>query len=801
MQFKKIFLTAILLALFSCCYAQTASKILLTGRVTDTAGTALAGATVKLIGSGKQTITDVNGNFTLSQLAPGTYKLKVSIIGYLVGEQEVLLQNGSPKQLVVQLKERRHDLQTVNVQGLTVVQATRKQPFAVTVIDAKKIAERDVDINRLLDGQSGIRVQESGGLGSEFNYSIHGLSGKAVKFFVDGIPMESFGKSFSINNFSANVIDRIEVYKGVNPVELGGDALGGAINLITRSDVKNYLDLSHSYGSFNTNRSAISGKWRHRSGFTLQTNSFYNYSDNNYQVWGPTVEVAGEDGRPIPGFPRFRRFNDDYRSYTVKADIGFTNVGWADQLLVGITKADQHRGIQTGRTMAYVYGDVRYREDFLMPSVRYSKRGFIDPKLNIDAYASYNKLNGTTIDTGSYKYKWNGETFDSRVNGELGGIRSPAKTIYTFNDRTTLGRLNLSYALAQQQRLNFNYTLNNTSRSGSDAISTAEWAIPFRLPQDMSKQVAGLSYEAIVLNDRFTNTIFVKHFSYHAKASVYDYNNGSQSKELFYRDTRDDAWGLGYAGKFAFDGQYLLKFSAENTTRLPEALELLGDGSTILNSSSLKPEKSTNINLSLHKTFGWGARRLQASVGTFFRNTRNLIWLGESDLMGTARYENLDQVRTMGAELELNYAHNKWLEVSANTTYQDIRNRQRFEPNGAMSIVYNDRLRNIPYLLANGEIRVYLDQALHLKNKFTFYTNTHFVQRYYLGWPSLGAADTKLVIPTQFVQDAGLSYALQQSRYSISLACRNLFDRQVFDNYLLQKPGRFFSLKLRYLIQ
>ncbi|UEG54190.1 carboxypeptidase-like regulatory domain-containing protein [Mucilaginibacter daejeonensis] len=801
MQFKKIFLTAILLAILSCAFAQTPSLPALSGKVTDSAGNALIGATVRLHGSGKQTLTDQHGAFKIVYISPGKYQLSVSMTGFKTTEQNVLIQSGHPHQLAIMLSERSHDLQTVSVTGQTAAQATRLQPYAVTVLDVKKIADRDIDINRLMDGQAGIRVQESGGLGSEFNHSIHGLSGKAVRFFVDGIPMESFGRSFSINNFSANVIDRIEVYKGVTPVELGGDALGGAINLVTRRDVQNYLDLSHSYGSFNTNRTAVSGRWRHRSGFTLQTNSFYNYSDNNYQVWGPTVEVAGEDGRPIPGFPRFRRFNDDYRAYTIKADAGFTNVKWADQLLISITKADQHRGIQTGRTMAYVYGDVRYREDLLMPSLRYSKRGFITPRLTVDMYAAFNRLNGTTIDTGSYKYKWNGEVFSGQVNGELGGIRNPAKTIYTFKDNTTLGRLNLSYQLTDRQHLNFNYTLNSTTRSGSDAVSTAEWAIPFRLPQDMNKQVAGLSYEAVVLNDRWTNTIFIKHFRYQAKASVYDYDQGSQSKMLFYRDTRDNAWGFGYAGKLLLGEHNMLKFSAENTSRLPDAIELLGDGSTILNSSSLKPEQSTNINLSLHRSFAWGTRRLQASVGTFFRDTRNLIWLGEPDLMGTARYENLDRIRTMGAEIEFNYQHNSWLEAAANATYQDIRNKQQLDPNGAASIVYNDRLRNIPYLMANGEVRFYLDQALQMKNRFTFYTNTHFVQRYYLGWPSLGASDSKFFIPSQFVQDAGLSYAFFQGRYSINLVCRNILDKQVYDNFLLQKPGRFFSLKLRYILK
>ena len=798
MQIKKLFLTAILLAIHSLIRAQTGPTSSLSGQVTATDNEVITGATVRLSGGQSATQTDASGRFTFNKLQAGKYVLTITSTGFRTYQQEILLSAGETKQLAVMMTKSAVDLASVNVVGQTVVQAARQQAFAVTVIDAKKIAERDIDLNRLMDGQAGIRVQETGGMGSEFNYSINGLSGKAVKFYVDGVPMESFGSSFSINNFPANIIDRIEVYKGVTPVDLGGDALGGAINIITRKDRKNYLDLSQSYGSFNTSRTAVSGRWRNKSGFTLQTNSFFNYSDNNYQVWGPTVEIAGSDGRPLPGYPRFRRFNDDYRAYTLKADAGFTGVSWADELLIGVTYANQNRGIQTGRTMAYVFGDVRYREDFVMPSLRYAKRGLFNSRLNLELYASTSRLNGTTIDTGSRKYNWAGNVIGGVANGEMDGYKA-SKSMYTFTDNTTLARINVSYNLTAHQLLTFNYNLNSTSRKGADAIGTAEWTVPFRFPQDMHKQIAGLSYEA-VLFERFTTTLFVKHFAYQANATVFDYNGGS-TREVFYRNTKDNAWGVGYAGKYLFDNNYLIKFSAENTSRLPEAAELLGNGNTILNASTLKPERSTNINASVHKSWAINNNKLQASLSTFFRDTRNLVWLGEANITGSARYENLGRIRALGAEVELTYTHNKLFEASANFTYQDIRNRLEFESNGARSLVYNDRLRNTPYLMANGEVRVYLDQALHLKEKLTFYVNSHFVNRYYLGWPSLGAPAEKMFIPTQFVQDAGLSYAFSQGRYSINLACRNLFDRQVYDNYLLQKPGRFLSLKLRYFIQ
>jgi hypothetical protein len=82
----------------------------------------------------------------------------------------------------------------------------------------------------------------------------------------------------------------------------------------------------------------------------------------------------------------------------------------------------------------------------------------------------------------------------------------------------------------------------------------------------------------------------------------------------------------------------------------------------------------------------------------------------------------------------------------------------------------------------------------------SLYVNTHYVEQYYLNWPSLGDPATKKVIPEQFVQDAGVTYAFNNNRCSISLECRNILNKQVYDNYLLQKPGRFSSIKFRYFL-
>ena len=127
-------------------------------------------------------------------------------------------------------------------------------------------------------------LEKHGGMGSAFNFSLNGFSGDQVKFFMDGIPLDNYGSSFTLNNIPTNMAERIDVYKGVVPIELGGDALGGAVNIVTNKSVRRYIDASYSYGSFNTHKAAVNTRFTSKNGFVTNINAFLNYSDNSYKV-------------------------------------------------------------------------------------------------------------------------------------------------------------------------------------------------------------------------------------------------------------------------------------------------------------------------------------------------------------------------------------------------------------------------------------------------------------------------------------------------------------------------------------
>ena len=79
-----------------------------------------------------------------------------------------------------------------------------------------------------------MKVRETGGVGSEMQLMMDGFTGKHIKVFIDGVPQEGAGTAFNLNNIPVSFAKRVEVYKGVVPVEFGADALAGVVNIVTR---------------------------------------------------------------------------------------------------------------------------------------------------------------------------------------------------------------------------------------------------------------------------------------------------------------------------------------------------------------------------------------------------------------------------------------------------------------------------------------------------------------------------------------------------------------------------------------
>ena len=207
------------------------SAAILSGKVSSSEGV-VDFASVYLKGTELGCTTDEKGLFHL-KVPEGKYTLVVSAVGYQTVEQVVQAKNGERQRLHIHLSTDVKELEEVVVVS-NGVSRVKKSAFNAIALDTKALQNSTQNLSEALAQAPGMKLRESGGVGSDMQLMMDGFSGKHIKIFIDGVPQEGVGSSFGLNNIPVNYADRIEIYKGVVPVGFGTDAIGGVINIITK---------------------------------------------------------------------------------------------------------------------------------------------------------------------------------------------------------------------------------------------------------------------------------------------------------------------------------------------------------------------------------------------------------------------------------------------------------------------------------------------------------------------------------------------------------------------------------------
>lgn len=796
-SFSSIILISIFTALLSCGLSTTAQTLTgtLSGQVISKDNKPVENATVSLKGTNYKTPANESGNFKLTVPA-GNYELIISMVGYTRQSIRVKISQGTDTRISPIILSGTNDMNEVKIAGRSQVKAAKEQAFNVNVIDTKQLYNTSSDLNQVLNRTSGVRVREDGGVGSNFSFSLNGFSGRQVKFFLDGIPMDNFGSSLTLNNFPVNMAERVEVYKGVLPISLGADALGGAVNVVTRSN-PNFLDVSYGYGSFNTHKAAVNGAYTNaKTGFTFRMNAFYNYSDNSYKVNVSPIILSGPQAGQLGPEQEIKRFHDGYQSGTVQIETGVTGKKYADKLLFGLIASGNEKDIQTGVTMEQVFGARTTRSSSLIPTLKYKKTDVFTKGLDVSLYSAYNMTQNRFIDTTRLKYNWLQETIPASA-AEL--VRTQLKN----KDNEGLVTANIAYKLNDHHAFSYNYVLTDFRRKSGDVEDPDN--VTYLYPQKLSKQVMGLAWQLDY--DRFTATAFSKLYLLKAKSFEQVSNDTGIA---YYQQTATNTNNAGYgaaAAYFVFSGLQA-KASYEHTYRLPEATELLGDGLYVRRNSALKPESSNNLNLGALYTLPLqGDSKLGVEGNFIYRKAHDFIRLDQGQSKPIDRqYVNIGNVQTTGVEGEVKYSWKDKIFASVNLTYQNVVDKQDSITISNLTgdvtsknFTYGFRIPNIPYLFGNADIGTVFQKVGGAQNSLSVNYSLNFVEKYNLTPADFGANNTD-IIPRQFAHNIMANYAVTNGKYNISLECRNLADNHLFDNYLLQKPGRSFFIKFRYFI-
>ena len=784
-KIRGLFLSFLLLLISISAFSQ--HKTMISGKVLSTEKTTVDFATVYLKGTNYGGTTNEEGIYHL-QAPAGEYTLVVSAIGYKTVEKPVKLMRGERTKMNVVISPQATELDEVVVVSNGVTRLKRSA-FNAVALDTKALQNSTQNLSEALAQAPGMKIRESGGVGSDMQLMMDGFTGKHIKIFIDGVPQEGVGSSFGLNNIPVNYAERIEVYKGVVPVGFGTDAIGGVINIITKKNRnKWFLDASYSYGSFNTHKSYVNFGQTFRSGLTYEINAFQNYSDNNYYVDTPVKDfTTGAINKKK--IEHVKRFHDTYHNEAVIGKIGFVDKKWADRLMFGFTYSHMYKDIQTGVRQEVVFGG-KYRKGYsIMPSLDYRKRDFFVRGLDVVLTANYNKNMTNNVDTSSYEYNWRGEMRPLRMPGE----QSYQNTRSDNNNWN--GTLTANYRIGKAHTFTFNHVINAFRRSNQSLLNEDSEANA--IPKETRKNISGLSYR-LMPTEHWNLSVFGKYYNQFIAGPVAT----SSAQDDYIRTTNSvSAMGYGAAGTYFILKSLQAKLSYEKAYRLPTNEEMFGDEDLETGDISLRPENSDNVNLNLSYNETFGKHSVYVEGGLIYRNTKDYIQRNISDLSGGkygATYVNHGRVETKGYNISVRYGFANWVSVGGNFTQMNVRDNVKTVTSGTNqeSLTYGARMPNLPYQFANSDVTFYWRNLWKKGNTLSVTYDNLYMHSFPLYSEAVGS-ESEFVVPTQFSHNLTLSYGIQNGRYNISFECRNLTNEKLYDNFSLQKAGRAFYGKVR----
>lgn len=258
---RKVLLVLLLTICLGTAFAQKGS---VTGYVLDDRKSGLIGAVVYIESLNKGTATDINGRYRLVDIQPGEYQITVSYIGYKKIEKKIKVKSGVSEYNFVMDETLVLDDAVVSgtVGGaLKMLNQQQTSPRIMNVISAAQVGSfPDPNIGDALKRVAGIHVQYD--QGEAKLVSIRGTDPANSTFSINGAAMPSTGndRAVRVDAIPADMVQAIEVSKTITP-DMDGDAIGGAINLVTRkAPYERHLSLNVTGGySFLTQKPQFNG--------------------------------------------------------------------------------------------------------------------------------------------------------------------------------------------------------------------------------------------------------------------------------------------------------------------------------------------------------------------------------------------------------------------------------------------------------------------------------------------------------------------------------------------------------------
>jgi len=196
---------------------------------------AVPGATIYLTDLKSAVITDSSGKFNFEKLKSGSYRFKVSALGYRSYIGRFDLKSDTVLNTIV-LESLDEKLNEVVITGTQKEVNRVESPVPVEIYTSKFFKKNPTpSIFDALQNVNGVRPQLNCNICNTGDIHINGLEGPYTMVLIDGMPIvSSLSTVYGLSGIPNALVERIEVVKGPASSLYGSEAVGGLINIITK---------------------------------------------------------------------------------------------------------------------------------------------------------------------------------------------------------------------------------------------------------------------------------------------------------------------------------------------------------------------------------------------------------------------------------------------------------------------------------------------------------------------------------------------------------------------------------------
>lgn len=696
------------------------------------------------------------------------------------------------------------------LKGITVTATRQAESLKDVPANVQVITEKDIKLRNVQTASDAVAMATgvSASNSVEGTVNLRGYSSKNILVLVDGQQMNTaWNGDVDWNMIPVENIRKIEVVSGGQSALYGGRAVGGVINIITKSEKRDGVHGSAvvSYGSHGTVKQAyaVHGKKDKLSWGTFyeskQTNGWKSYdvylskkkSTGLTTTTGAKLDSTADGGTIIGnrgnkyalsesyGFNLGYAFNDDQKlTYKYTHSIYDWHYDGAESFTGAWEQSGKYsaktflgdKGWRTYNMHSLTYNDQRNKVHAHFGYVDYTKDGSITP-VNVDP--------NNNFDGSGTKKSYPSKSWDFELNKRwtLG--------THTILAGTSYGQDQFSQDVYGEVAdwKNWNSTVRSNAvekHSGKDKI----WALYLQDKWEFSSKwtaYLGGRYDHYKKYDGFTQTVDTDDDTVTGSTSYGSSSYSKFSPKLSLDYKWDDNTNLYVSYGKSFNPPILYQIYREGTSVL---------GNTIHSNPDLAPETIDNWEIGMKKKVG---NKTDIHADVFYAKTTDAIQSVKSGTEGTDKqYQNVGEAKTHGFEISINQHHSDYWTSYANYTWQ-------------VGKIEGKRDWDIPRHLIHVGTTFHKDawtvnlDGMFISNRYLATSDMNDTKKHYADYYQGGHFKAR---DAYFLLNLNTNYQFNKN-FSMQFAIENVLDREYFDedistNHYYIGDGRTFTLSARY---